>query len=216
MTLFWHGHFACRVRQPGPALRLHNTTRRLALGKFPDLLLAVSQEPAMLQFLNNQQNRKAHPNENFAREVMELFTLGRGNYTEQDVKEAARAFTGWSYDNQGSFRFQGRDHDADAKTFLGHTGNLKGEDVLRIIFATARNGHVSGYQGLPLFCERGAQRPPHRTLGRGFSQERLRHCRLDGARFVGAVILRPGQCGHVHQVAGGAAGRHPPHAQRAG
>ena len=95
MTISWHGHFACRVRQSGLALRLHNTTRRLALGKFPNLLLAVSQEPAMLQFLNDQQNRKAHPNENFAREVMGLFTLGRGNYTEQDVKEATRAFTGW-------------------------------------------------------------------------------------------------------------------------
>jgi len=94
MTLFWHGHFTCRVRQPNAALSLHNTTRQHALGKFPDLLLAVSREPAMLQFLNNQQNRQEHPNENFAREVMELFTLGRGNYTEIDIKEAARAFTG--------------------------------------------------------------------------------------------------------------------------
>ncbi|GAB3313337.1 hypothetical protein GCM10027511_24580 [Hymenobacter humi] len=133
MTLFWHGHFACRVRQPAAALSLHNTTRRHALGKFPDLLLAVSQEPAMLQFLNNQQNRKAHPNENFAREVMELFTLGRGNYTEQDVKEAARAFTGWGYDAQGNFRFRERDHDAGPKTFLGRTGNFTGEQVLELI-----------------------------------------------------------------------------------
>ena len=133
MTLFWHGHFACRVRQPGPALRLHNTTRQHALGKFPDLLLAVSQEPAMLQFLNNQQNRKEHPNENFAREVMELFTLGRGNYTETDVKEAARAFTGWAYDYQDNFRFREREHDAGPKTFLGRTGNFTGEQVLKII-----------------------------------------------------------------------------------
>ncbi|ALW84601.1 hypothetical protein AUC43_05585 [Hymenobacter sedentarius] len=133
MTLFWHGHFACRVRQPNAALSLHNTTRRHALGKFPDLLLAVSQEPAMLQFLNNQQNRKQHPNENFAREVMELFTLGRGHYTEQDVKEAARAFTGWGYDYEGNFKFREREHDAGAKTFLGTTGNLTGEDVLQLI-----------------------------------------------------------------------------------
>jgi len=133
MTLFWHGHFACRVRQPDAALRLHNTMRRYALGKFPDLLLAVSQEPAMLQFLNNQQNRKAHPNENFAREVMELFTLGRGNYTEADVKEAARAFTGWGYDYQGNFKFRERDHDAGPKTFLGRTGNLTGEEALQRI-----------------------------------------------------------------------------------
>ena len=133
MTLFWHGHFACRVRQPNAALSLHDTTRQHALGKFPDLLLAVSQEPAMLQFLNNQQNRKEHPNENFAREVMELFTLGRGNYTETDVKEAARAFTSWGYDGQGNFRFREREHDAGPKTFLGRTGNLTGEDVLKRI-----------------------------------------------------------------------------------
>ena len=133
MTLFWHGHFACRVRQPAAALSLHNTTRQHALGKFPDLLLAVSREPAMLQFLNNQQNRKAHPNENFAREVMELFTLGRGHYTELDVREAARAFTGWGYDGQGNFRFREREHDAGTKTFLGSTGHFTGEDVLRLM-----------------------------------------------------------------------------------
>ena len=133
MTLFWHGHFACRVRRPDAALRLHNTTRKHALGKFPDLLLAVSQEPAMLQFLNNQQNKKQHPNENFAREVMELFTLGRGNYTEADVKEAARAFTGWAYDAAGNYQFRARQHDDGEKTFLGQTGRFTGEDVLRII-----------------------------------------------------------------------------------
>ena len=139
MTLFWHGHFACRGREPAAALSLNNTLRRLALGKFPDLLLAVSREPAMLQFLNNQQNKKAHPNENFAREVMELFTLGRGNYTEADVKEAARAFTGWGYGQvngaDGNFVFRPRQHDDGPKTFLGQTGNLGGEDVLRIIMA---------------------------------------------------------------------------------
>jgi uncharacterized protein (DUF1800 family) len=133
MTLFWHGHFACRVRRPDAALSLHNTTRRLALGKFPELLLAVSREPAMLQFLNNQQNRRQHPNENFAREVMELFTLGRGHYSEQDVKEAARAFTGWGYDAAGSFKFRPGQHDDGPKTFLGRTGSFGGEDILRII-----------------------------------------------------------------------------------
>ncbi|TGE27242.1 DUF1800 domain-containing protein [Hymenobacter metallicola] len=133
LTFFWHGHFACRVRRPAAALQLNNTLRRLALGKFGDLLLAVSKEPAMLQFLNNQQNRKQRPNENFAREVMELFTMGRGHYSEQDVKEAARAFTGWSYDAQGQFTFRERQHDAGPKTFLGRTGNFGGEDILNII-----------------------------------------------------------------------------------
>ncbi|QJX46241.1 DUF1800 domain-containing protein [Hymenobacter taeanensis] len=133
LTFFWHGHFACRVRQPEAALQLNNTIRRLALGKFSELLLAVSQEAAMLQFLNNQQNRKQRPNENFAREVMELFTLGRGHYTEQDVKEAARAFTGWGADAQNRFVFRAKLHDDGPKTFLGHTGNFGGEDILRII-----------------------------------------------------------------------------------
>ena len=133
LTFFWHGHFACRVRRPDAALQLHNTIRRLALGKFSDLLLAVSREPAMLQFLNNQQNRKQHPNENFAREVMELFTLGRGHYSETDVKEAARAFTGWGYNGQGQFVFRERQHDEGPKTLLGRTGHLTGEQALGII-----------------------------------------------------------------------------------
>jgi len=133
MALFWHGHFACRTRRPDDSLALLNTIREKALGKFPDLLLAVSQAPAMLQFLSNQQNKKEHPNENFAREVMELFTLGRGNYTETDVKEAARAFTGWGYDGQSRFVFRERQHDAGPKTLLGQTGSWGGEDALRIM-----------------------------------------------------------------------------------
>jgi uncharacterized protein (DUF1800 family) len=97
MSLFWHGHFACRVVNIFFQQNLLHTIRTHALGNFGDILKAVSKSPAMLQFLNNQQNKKSSPNENFAREVMELFTMGRGNYTEQDVKEAARAFTGWGF-----------------------------------------------------------------------------------------------------------------------
>ncbi|UOQ65782.1 DUF1800 domain-containing protein [Hymenobacter volaticus] len=138
MTFFWHGHFACRVRRPDAALHLNNTIRQLALGKFGDLLLAVSKEPAMLQFLNNQQNRKQRPNENFAREVMELFTMGRGNYTEKDVKEAARAFTGWGYNARGEFVFRENQHDDGPKTFLNRTGNFNGEQVLSIILEQPR------------------------------------------------------------------------------
>ncbi|MEA5461162.1 DUF1800 domain-containing protein [Arcicella sp. LKC2W] len=133
MTLFWHGHFACRGRRPLTVQIQHNVMRENALGKFGDLLLAISKDPDMLQFLNNQQNKKNSPNENFAREVMELFTLGRGNYTENDVKEAARAFTGWSSNLQGEFVFRPNQHDDGQKTFQGKTGNFKGEDVLNII-----------------------------------------------------------------------------------
>src|SRR5689334_15641786 len=87
----------------------------------------------MLNFLNNNQNRKDHPNENFAREVMELFTMGRGNYTEQDVKEAARAFTGWGASLRGEFVFRKFQHDNGDKMILNHRGNFDGDDVLDIL-----------------------------------------------------------------------------------
>ncbi|MES2386381.1 MAG: DUF1800 domain-containing protein [Bacteroidota bacterium] len=138
MTLFWHGHFACVSPNVFFAQNLNNTLRKHALGKFSDLLHAVSKEPAMLQFLNNRQNRKQSPNENFGREVMELFTLGRGHYTEDDIKNAARAFTGWGFTDEGDYVFRERFHDADAKTFMGKTGNFNGDEVLNIILAQDR------------------------------------------------------------------------------
>jgi len=116
MSLFWHGHFACRIINIYFQQELLDIVRSNALENFGDLLKMVSKSPAMLQFLNNQQNRKQHPNENFAREVMELFTLGRGNYTEDDVKEAARAFTGWSFDLTGQYVFRPHQHDDGMKT----------------------------------------------------------------------------------------------------
>ena len=130
MTLFWHNHFACRSKDSLFAEQLNNIQRTHALGNFRDLVLEVSKTPAMLQFLNNQQNHKGHPNENFARELMELFTIGRGNYTEQDVKESARAFTGWGFNKTGEFVLRPFLHDDGQKTFLGKTGNLTGEDII--------------------------------------------------------------------------------------
>ncbi len=133
MSLLWHGHFACRTLNANHQHLLLHTIRTNALGNFGDLLKGVSKSAAMLQFLNNQQNRKQHPNENFAREVMELFTLGRGNYTEQDVKEAARAFTGWGFNMAGEFVFRDAMHDTGEKTFLGKKGNFNGDDILNIL-----------------------------------------------------------------------------------
>lgn len=133
MSLFWHGHFACRSLNNFHAQELLHTIRTNALGSFADMLKAVSKTPAMLAFLNNQQNKKQHPNENFAREVMELFTMGRGNYTEDDVKEGARAFTGWSFNARGEFVFRKNQHDEGTKTFLGKTGNFDGDDILEIL-----------------------------------------------------------------------------------
>ncbi|GAB2529446.1 DUF1800 domain-containing protein [Spirosoma aerophilum] len=135
MALFWHGHFACRTQGRNPLFmqQYANTLRQNALGTFGDLLMAVSKEPAMLQFLNNQQNRKNAPNENFAREVMELFTLGRGNYSEHDIKEAARAFTGWQFTPEGQFVFRPQVHDEGEKTIFGKTGPFIGEDVIAML-----------------------------------------------------------------------------------
>lgn len=133
MSLFWHGHFACREVNIYFQEQLLQIIRENAIGNFGTLLKAVSKSPAMLQFLNNQQNKKKKPNENFAREVMELFTMGRGNYTEKDIKEAARAFTGWGFKPLGEFEFRENQHDDDEKTILGKTGNYNGDDVLDIL-----------------------------------------------------------------------------------
>jgi len=134
MTFFWHDHFACRARLPFFAQQQINILRKHALGNFTDLLMDISKDPAMLIFLNNQQNRKDSPNENFAREVMELFTLGRGNYSEYDIKNAARAFTGWSANlREGKFLFRPAQHDSGSKTFRGKTGNFSGEDIIEMI-----------------------------------------------------------------------------------
>jgi uncharacterized protein (DUF1800 family) len=141
MAFFWHGHFASRVVNSRFNRQILNVIRKNALGNFKDLLFEVSQAPAMLNFLNNQQNKKDHPNENFAREVMELFTMGRGNYTEKDIREGARAFTGWGYDKEGNFVERKKLHDEGTKNFLGKTGNFTGTDALNIILeqkATAK------------------------------------------------------------------------------
>ena len=134
MALFWNNHFACRAKQGAYAQQLANIQRSNALGNFKTMTLEIGKSPAMLQFLNNQQNLRGHPNENFARELMELFTIGRGNYTEQDVKESARAFTGWGFDRNGEFKFRPFVHDNGQKTFLGKTGDFKGEDIIDILF----------------------------------------------------------------------------------
>lgn len=134
MTLFWHGHFACESKNFLLAVNQINTIRKHSLGNFRDFVLAISKDAAMIFYLNNQQNRKSQPNENYARELMELFTIGRGNYSEQDIKEAARAFTGWFADQQtGAFNFKDRAHDYEQKTFMGKTGNFDGNDIVDIL-----------------------------------------------------------------------------------
>ncbi len=142
MALFWHGHFATRLQQSLFNKDIIEIFRKNALGNFRDLVFEVSKSPAMLNFLNNQQNKKAKPNENFARELMELFTLGRGNlYTEKDIKESARAFTGWSYDALGRFADNKKQHDSGDKLFLGKTGNFDGADIINIILEQPECAH---------------------------------------------------------------------------
>ncbi|MEO9534236.1 MAG: DUF1800 domain-containing protein [Crocinitomicaceae bacterium] len=135
MTLFWHGHFACRTADnPYLTLEMNNLLRDNALGNFKDLLFAVSKSASMIAYLHLRQNKKGKPNEDFARELCELFTLGRDvDYTEKDVTEIARAFTGWSTDPYGKHIVKERQHDAGQKTIFGKTGNFSGEDVLNMI-----------------------------------------------------------------------------------
>ena len=145
MTLFWHGHFATslqKVGDPKAMIEQNKLFRRLALGNFETLLLSISKDPAMIIYLDNQENQKGRPNENYAREVMELFTLGIGNYTETDIKEAARAFTGWHTNaKKTAFVFDDKNHDDGEKKVLGQHGNLNGDDVVHTLArstATAR------------------------------------------------------------------------------
>jgi uncharacterized protein (DUF1800 family) len=146
MTLFWHDHFATsagKVKSAELMLAQNETIRANALGKFLDLLTAVSKDPAMLIWLDNQENVAGRPNENFAREVMELFTLGIGHYSEADVREGARAFTGWSVrrvasegekkSTRAEFLLRNNRHDTGKKRFLNHEAVESGEEVLRIL-----------------------------------------------------------------------------------
>ncbi len=141
MTLFWHNHFATsqqKVVRAQAMWQQHGVLRAHALGSFRALLHAVAKDPAMLVYLDGVSNRKNAPNENFAREVMELFVLGESGpaqvYSEQDIREAARAFTGWSIDaDRLQFRFRPALHDSGSKTVLGHSAQMDGDDVLDLL-----------------------------------------------------------------------------------
>lgn len=134
-TLFWHGHFAtsaAKVTDAPAMLRQNALLRKYAHGNFVELVEEISRDPAMLTYLDSTTNRKTHPNENYARELMELFCLGVGNYSEQDIQEIARCFTGWEVQN-GQFRFNKYQHDPGVKSVLGQSGQFGGEDAVRIV-----------------------------------------------------------------------------------
>lgn len=135
LALFWHNHFATSVKKVNDASLMEQQGEMLfqhAHGSFRTMLKEISRNPAMLIFLDSNQNVRGRPNENYAREVMELFTLGVGNYTEKDIQEAARAFTGW-HTSEGKYRFNREQHDEGSKTVLKQTGNWNGDDILRIL-----------------------------------------------------------------------------------
>ncbi len=143
MVLFWHGHFATSIEKvrntPNSSYlmwRQNELFRRLATGNWLEMLMDVGKDPAMLVWLDQAQSRKEHPNENFAREVMELFALGEGHYTEKDITEGARALTGWSLDRVNQqYIYRPLQHDTGDKKFLSRTGNLNGDDVITQIIA---------------------------------------------------------------------------------
>jgi uncharacterized protein (DUF1800 family) len=166
LTLFWHDHFATANSKVGNAIlmvRQNQLFREMGLGSFESLLQKVMRDPAMLIWLDNRQNRKGSPNENFAREVMELFTVGIGNYTEQDIKEAARAFTGHSLDRDLKYVFQANQHDTKDKTFQGQTGNFDADDILGIL---VRNPATARYLTTKLFSFFVYENPDASTVDR--------------------------------------------------
>ncbi|HUP65056.1 MAG TPA: DUF1800 domain-containing protein [Thermoanaerobaculia bacterium] len=146
LTWFLHDHFATsygKVQDTGWMLQQNQLLRRFALGNFTELTIEISRDPAMLVWLDNFLNRKEKPNENFGRELLELFTLGHGNFSEEDVSASVRAFTGWTISRQRrTFLFVDAFHDHGSKTFLGRTGDWNGDDIVRFACAEPAHGRL--------------------------------------------------------------------------
>ena len=186
MTLFWHGHFATteeKVRDYRKLQVQNELLRQHATGKFRDLLVAVAKDPAMLAFLDAGVNLKGAPNENFAREIMELFTMGVGHYTETDIKEAARAFTGWNYDKL-KFVVNPAQHDDSMKTVLGQTGRFDGEQVIDILLAQPATADFIAAKLYRYFVREDLSPELQKQLG-----QLLRESRYDIAVFLETVFL---------------------------
>ena len=197
MALFWHGLFATAYGKLNHAKAVVNQThtfRRFGLGKFSDILLELSRDPAMIFWLDNKDNHKDAPNENYGRELLELFSMGIGNYTEDDVKMAARAFTGWTIANPDymsirasrdsfwpygridwQFSYREDDHDAGEKTFLGHTGRVWRSGCHRYHRPAAGNRKIHRWQAVQLLRRRPARPGSHRAPGRRVQQNERRH-----------------------------------------
>jgi len=203
VAFFWHGHFATSEQKVKATPFLYNQLKLLhehALGNFGDLLRAIIRDPAMLRYLDNEQNQKGQPNENLSRELMELFSLGTGNYTEQDIREGARALTGYSIEPY-QFRFRRFQHDGGGKTILGRTGNFNGEDFVNLILEQPA---CAGFIARKLWSYFASENPPAaliKTLAGKFREaqydiktilrEIFSHPEFYAAAVMGAQIKSP-------------------------
>jgi uncharacterized protein (DUF1800 family) len=172
LTLFWHGHFATgenKVRDYRMMLRQNQMLRANASRSLRDQLVGILKDPAMLVYLDNGENVKAHPNENFGRELLELFTMGVGNYGERDVREAARAFTGWTNDVL-AFKFDAGQHDFGEKTFLGRSGALDGGDIVDTILAQPVTAEFVAAKVYRFFVREDLAPPVRAELGRVYRE----------------------------------------------
>jgi len=170
LTLFWHGHFATgqnKVRDYRMLFQQNQMLRANASGNLRDLLVGILTDPGMLVYLDNGENIKSHPNENFGRELLELFTMGVGNYSERDVREAARAFTGWTNDVL-TYKFDSAEHDFGDKTFLGRTGALNGDDIIDTILAQPVTGEFVAGKLYRYFVREDISSDVKAELGRSF------------------------------------------------
>jgi uncharacterized protein (DUF1800 family) len=188
MTLFWHDHFATsfqKVKRPIFLMKQNDLFRRNAFGSFKSLTQEVVRDPAMMLYLDTQRSDKASPNENFAREVMELFTLGEGNYTEMDVKEAARAFTGYRLNPlNGKVAQSERRWDEGEKTIFGEKGKFNGTDVVKLIFRKEQCADFMAAKVWEYFVEEGADEKVVKFLG-----EVLRKADYEMKPMLRAVFL---------------------------
>jgi len=186
MTLFWHGHFATsedKVRDYRKMLIQNELFRKYGTGNFRDLLIKVSQDPAMLAFLDAGVNVKGSPNENFAREIMELFTMGVGNYAEEDIREGARAFTGWNFSDL-TFVVNSEQHDETQKNFLGKTGTWDGIDVIDIILEQPVTAEYISSKIYKYFVREEIEPNLKRELGNAF-----RESNYDIAKLMELIFL---------------------------
>jgi uncharacterized protein (DUF1800 family) len=197
MTYFWNLHWTSGIAKVRGVTLIHNqnkTERHYAIGKFDDVVLKISQDPAMLVWLDNWLNRAGRPNENYARELMELYCLGIGYYTETDVREVARALTGWTLQNYrrednyngATFLDNPALHDNGSKTILGQTGNWDGYDAIQIILNHSDSqGSVSGrFIGAKLWSFFGYEYPPQHVV------DELRDVYVSTSHSIREVVRR--------------------------